>query len=99
MANKHTETPYELSRNKELINIIKKWETQGVTRLATMSDRFSPEETEANARFIVKACNNHDKLVETLNGILELCNGYTPLDKDFLRGAILARLSQIKDGE
>lgn len=78
MTNKaqHTEIPYRLTETREkqtsdkkIVSIIKQYENGGVKRIATMSDLFLPDETEANARFIVQCANSHQALL----GALKMC--------------------------
>jgi hypothetical protein len=49
--------------------------------------KINPDNPKAVAESIVD-------MYEALKGILDLCNGYAPLDKDFLRGAIQSRLNK-----
>lgn len=45
-----------------------------------------PEETKANAEFIVRACNNHDALVATVRDLLPWASEYTKSQRTRLHG-------------
>ena len=68
---KHTPTPWAIKRTED-------WATLSVSivdsdgqEVATITPRGStPDEMEANAAFIVTACNSHDALVEALEMLL-----------------------------
>lgn len=62
----HTPTPWEVDNHGIIFH--------GKTQIGTVATqpmyKEAPEgTTEANARFIVKACNNYEKLVEALEAI------------------------------
>lgn len=58
----HTPTPWILDADN--IQLIRNDKKEAVCTM------FAYPEREANARLIVKAVNNHDRLVETLEGIV-----------------------------
>jgi hypothetical protein len=69
MTQKHTETPWTLGkgtvriRNAENVLVAECYTTGNSIRYP------GKEEREANAEFIVRACNSHAKLVEALKAI------------------------------
>lgn len=87
----HTEIPYSTAIDgNDKIHIV----TNRI-EIATMYDKRPKDEQEANARFIVTACNNHDKLVETVKLLwVNYCEG-TRLDKQDAENVIRI-LSQIE---
>lgn len=74
MITKHSATPWILRESMANGNMFVYGESSdpiaGVKRVAR--DR-SIEENEANAEFIVKACNSHDRLIESLSELLSEC--------------------------
>jgi len=62
---KHTETPFQIGDSG--VNVWDKTFTKVIAVCETGST--SEREQISNARFIVTACNNHDKLVEALKGM------------------------------
>lgn len=68
---KHTPTPWEVTRGK-VIWIDSIYEATGP--IATLIPEVEGvDDQDANAVFIVKACNNHDALVSALGGLLTEC--------------------------
>ena|ERR1700722_3957888 len=64
----HTKTPWTHGKTFALVYAKKDgWNTQ---ICSTHSSYIEPPECAANARFIVRACNNHDDLVDSLETIL-----------------------------
>jgi hypothetical protein len=65
------------------------FEDIGAYRIPDADNR--DDEGEANARFIVQACNSHDELLEALREIDDICMGKLPLTaqiKEIARAAI-----------
>ena len=67
---KHTPTPWSVHKNADGSQRI---DGQGLASIAVLSAFFSElqGEQEANAEFIVKACNSHGLLIELLNAASE----------------------------
>ncbi len=85
MTDKHTPLPWRATRNKSIMRSMPPKETRQVHNIATLR-RFdkTAEEANGNAEFIVKACNSHYELVETLerwvhNYELSQATGWEPL--------------------
>ena len=76
MKNKidHTKTPWMVTPH---------WKTGDMTTItgannytvAECNDAFNTPQNEANARFIVEACNNYNKLVSALKGCIGALEG------------------------
>ena len=73
MKTEHTKTPWVLHRNigkKSALGIVA---DDAPCIIATMGNqRAWPKEAQANATFIVRACNHHEKLVNALRSVIEL---------------------------
>lgn len=75
----HTPTPWHFSEttwpdNIETINVA----AEDGYHVCKVSSRYSTDgcsENEANAVFIVRACNSHDKLVEAISALLQHWDG------------------------
>ncbi len=73
----HIKPPYSAKLNDGTWDIV----CYGGT--IAMLDKWSPEVDEANARFIVTACNSHDELVNMLKRFVNpLCD--CPTDQEVL---------------
>ena len=72
----HTKGPWEVAHYEdgilEGVNFIRST-VNNYSVCILINGGTSPEETEANAAFIVRACNSHDELIEVLkDAILEI---------------------------
>lgn len=75
MENNHTPTPYYVNRFKGDSYRITPHELGG-----PKEDRIADGiKSEANAAFIVRACNSHDALVEALSDLLEVIPKESPI--------------------
>ena len=61
---------------------------------------ITPEESYANAEFIVKACNNHDALMEALKDCLAVLRLDSDMEEDFAEEIKKAKtaLAQVEKG-
>lgn len=80
MKSKHTPTPWSqfiYNKKKPHEIVISVPYSDGTDHLCTIDSSARPEENRANAKFIVRACNSHDELLqackEALIGLH--CNG------------------------
>lgn len=86
MSKQHTPTPYilkGLSENgKNHFNIIgsKLGAKYRICQVRFIDSEFDKNEAEANSKFIVKAVNNHDRLVEALEHCIEIMEEMTAPD-------------------
>lgn len=91
----HTPTPWQVIPDYSQENVYRLWDLDG-----NFHDDTSPETMDANACFIVRACNAHEELVKALkemttilSNIQDTLTGYlTPdstLDQDDCINAIL----------
>jgi len=103
---KHTETPYEVYTSPFAPAIIKRATGKpnkviAICRLNKGSEDMA--EAEANAQFVVTACNNHEKLVVVLKEIKHLIDTHELSDvilSQVISGICYLALSQIeKAGE
>lgn len=88
---KHTPTPWAIY-DKPAHSCC--WEFIGVNIEQAVRDEVADpifEADEANARHIVKCVNNHDRLVEALDGLLDMWDG-APIDEWEKARALLAEL-------
>jgi hypothetical protein len=75
---KHTETPWYVQGHEIKVN---KPEREHLgdgapETICEMNSSVSPEETTANAEFIVQACNAHDDLLAALRAVVfQACQG------------------------
>ena len=98
----HTETPWKVAADfwKSNTRIV---EVFGSHVLAVTIDchPVTAAEAEANAKFIVKACNNHDRLVETLKALYTEFEfqtaAYEGGSLDDLRDKVKAALLAVKE--
>lgn len=77
MAGKHTPTPWAVEAGTSVIwgpapsHDTREWGASLAEARVTFSRSYgrtvSREEADANAEFIVRACNSHDELLEALN--------------------------------
>ena len=69
----HTKTPYSIGPERENDTSARLFAGSRYIGAIWNSDE-SPEQSKANAAFIVQACNNHDNLVKALQTIADLSN-------------------------
>jgi len=82
---KHTSLPWSI--NTKALGLI---ESESAHRSCASASSYSDgseaahEENEANAAFIVKACNNHQKLLDAMKGLVaSISGGEKPCGHDF----------------
>ena len=73
---KHTETPWE-SEPGDGDNEAYLVTGPGGCLIAVVNDEGQPQDNEANAAFIVKACNLHEELVEAAEAAIESMDEFT----------------------
>jgi hypothetical protein len=71
----HTKTPYTIATLTETNTDTIVLGNNNATVCETFYYWRDKKECESNAEFIVKACNNYDKLVEVLKYVYELYGG------------------------
>jgi len=74
MTAKHTPTPYKLVQVQGGFGLISNDNNEYVTTIYQRDNN----QVKANAEFIVRACNNHNKLVEALERALYIIGDYKP---------------------
>ena len=83
MTTQHTTEPWNQFREdengKEAFKIVPAWGRNGMYFVATC---YGPD-AEANAEFIVRACNSHDALLAALEGLLANAPAPKGVRKDF----------------
>lgn len=86
---KHADTPWKLVEDG--LGIV----AEHNKYISVMSGNWSKGEGEANAKFIVKAVNNHDALVEALEALINTAEemGWASDEKD---GTYFPELEQAK---
>ena len=67
----HTETPWEVYKSANGLYIQTPNRNRIIATIYPTRVVSQHQDMEANARFIVKACNNHDALVEACGAALE----------------------------
>ena len=102
MSDKHTPTPWNVIIDDKLIYIDSDLDNIcDLYHFGFASIPVTKDNAEANAQFIVKACNAHDKLVEALEDmvkVFEYCSAdYDDSDKVFLKAQAL--LKEVKEGK
>ncbi len=75
----HSPIPYHASYNSRLgkwrICHAGLWEERGDNWIASILTSLDPELDEANANFIVKACNYHQVMIDAAETLLAACAG------------------------
>lgn len=64
--NKHTPIPWHWSRHQQDRWIYDHNHQQTICKMVSLHDNKSQAESQADMEFIVRACNNHERLVEAL---------------------------------
>jgi hypothetical protein len=74
---KHTPTPWKAKKREYGIMIFSSDGSVGIAGMVTQSHEYGkdyPEEAQANAEFIVDACNSHDDFLKALELIAAKAN-------------------------
>lgn len=78
MEREHTLLPYKISKGRTLLHIVSDISGRPVTAISISPPRIPEKdlrdgivaEAQANAEFIVRACNNFYNMLEVLKGVL-----------------------------